>query len=128
MGNRVLVRRCRGSHDHRGCTDYKVRKGQIAAVSLAASALEEAFMNVVEFPQISFHSQGLVIRSIKVGREPASGEIRRHFGAEFFSAANAGNIGACKSWKSGEPLVLALVWCLEGIIKRHTYRMKETRA
>ena len=125
----MLGRRHRGCHDHYGCTDYKVRKGQITAVGLAASSQEQAFIYLRVVPQVPRYRSVLVIWSLKVGRESASGAIRRHFGAEIGSAANACDKWACKSWKSGEQLVhtLQVVWCLEGIIKRHTYRMQEIR-
>ena len=107
------------------------KKGSdITAVGLAASALEEAFMYLGVVPQVQLHHTPLVIRSRKVVRKSASGAVRRYFGGErctTSSAANASDIGACKSWKPGERLVLALVWCLERIIKRHTYRMQEIR-
>ena len=94
------------------------------AVSLAVSALEEHTIEIV-LVQVIKHCIRLVPRSGKVERESTSGEVRRYFGVEVCSAANGSDMGTCKSWRSGERLVLVLVWCLEGIIKLHTYRMQE---
>ena len=105
----MLVRRCRGCHDHYGCTEYKVRKGQITAVGLAASALIEAFIEFRVIQQVLLRRADLVTRPLKVVRESTSGKVRRHLWAKVVSAANASDKGACKSWKSGERLVLALV-------------------
>ena len=77
--------------------------------------------------QVTIYRSDLVILSPIVDRESASREIRRYCGAGFYSATNASDIGAYKSWQSGERLVFALLWCLEGMIKRHTYRLKEIR-
>ena len=86
----------------------QITKGSdITAVGLAASALEEAFMYSGVVPQVQPYHTVLIFRSIKVGRKSASGAVRRYFGGErctTSSAANASDIGACKSWKSGERL------------------------
>ena len=84
-------------------------------------------MGVPFLVQVTIHRKDLVILSLHVDRESTSGEIRRYWGAGFYSAANTCDMGTFKSWQSGERLVLALLWRLEGIIKRKTYSLKEIR-
>ena len=70
------------------------------------NARVEAIIVIGDQVHVLQYRKDLVRRSLKVVRESASGEVRRLFGAEFCSAANASNIGTCKSWWSGERLVL----------------------
>ena len=48
-GNRTLARRYRGSHDHQGCTDWEVRKGQVTVGSVLEKVIIEIWViGVVE--------------------------------------------------------------------------------
>ena len=69
--------------------NHIVRKGQVTA----ASALVKAIIEIGDMLQVLQHSTALVIRCLKVERESTSREVCRYFGAELFSAANAGDIG-----------------------------------
>ena len=85
--------------------------GQITAVSSTASALVEVFINVGVFQNVLHDCVSLVLGGRKVERESTSGEVRRHYGSDLPSAANACDRGTCKSWQFCEQLVH--VWFLE---------------
>ena len=105
IGKGELARRYRDRHDQYACTN-EVGIGQIVGVSLAVNARDEAIIVIGDQVHVIQYRKVLVCRSLKAVRESASGAVRRPFGADVCSAANASNIGTCKSWWPGERLVL----------------------
>ena len=92
VGKRTLARRCRGSHDSKSCTNYKVSKGQVTA----ANSLEETFILALEVQDEIRHCIFLVPWPRKVLREATSREIHCHF-REASSSADGSDVGTCET-------------------------------